>query len=40
MDMTYSEYIDYINHLFMQEFLDDAYHMGYTETTVESLITL
>ena len=40
MDMTYEEYTEYINHLFMQEFLDFAYHMGDTETTVESLTIL
>ena len=39
MDMTYDEYIDFINHLFMQEFVDDAYHMG-RESTVASLSIL
>jgi len=39
MNMTYDEYIDYINHLFMQEFLDDAYHTG-RESTVASLSIL
>lgn len=37
MDMTYDEYIEFINHLFMQEFVDFGYHMGDTESTVESL---
>lgn len=37
MDLTYEEYIDYINHLFMQEFVDFQYHMGDTEATVDSL---
>ena len=37
MDMTYDEYIEFINHLFMQEFVDFEYHMGNTESTVESL---
>lgn len=37
MDMTYDEYIEFINHLFVQEFLDFAYHMSDTESTVESL---
>ena len=39
MDMTYDDYIDFINHLFMQEFTDDAYHMG-RESTVASLSIL
>lgn len=37
MDMTYGEYIDFINHLLTQEFVDFGYHMGNTESTVESL---
>lgn len=37
MDLTYDEYIEFINHLFMQEFLDFAYHMGDNESTVDSL---
>ena len=37
MDMTYDEYINFINHLFMQEFLDDSYHMGRSETSVNAL---
>lgn len=40
MDMTYDEYIDYINHLFMQEFVDFEYHMSDTESTTESLTIL
>lgn len=40
MDLTYDDYISYINHLFLQEFVDDAYHMGYTETTVNALSIL
>ena len=39
MDITYEEYIEYINHLFMQEFTDDEYHLG-RESTVASLTTL
>lgn len=39
MNLTYYEYIDYINHLFMQEFLDDDYHIG-RESTVASLFIL
>lgn len=35
MDMTYDEYIDFINHLFLQEFTDDEYHVG-RESTVDS----
>ena len=37
MDMTYDEYIDFINHLFMQEFLDFDYHTGHSDSTSESL---
>ncbi len=37
MDMTYDEYIDFINHLFLQEFVDFDYHMGHSESTCESL---
>ena len=40
MDMTYDEYIEFINHLLLQEFLDFSYHMGDTESTAESLIIL
>lgn len=40
MDMTYDEYVDFVNHLFMQEFLDFAYHLGNTESTVESMTIL
>jgi hypothetical protein len=39
MDMTYEEYIEFINHLFLQEFVDDAYHAG-RESTVASLSIL
>jgi hypothetical protein len=39
MDMTYDDYINFINHLFMQEFLDDEYHTG-RESTVNALIIL
>jgi hypothetical protein len=39
MDMTYEEYIEFINHLFLQEFVDDAYHLG-RESTVASLSIL
>ncbi len=37
MDMTYDEYIEFINHLFMQEFVDFGYRMGDTASTVDSL---
>ena len=37
MDITYDEYIDYINHLFMQEFLDEDYSVGQADSTVDSL---
>lgn len=39
MDLTYDEYINFINHLFMQEYLDDAYHTGH-ESTVNALTIL
>lgn len=39
MDLTYEEYINFINYLFMQEFTDDAYHVG-RESTVDSLTVL
>lgn len=39
MDVTYEEYIDYINHLFLQEFADADYHLG-RESTTESLTIL
>lgn len=40
MDVTYDEYIEFINHLFMQEFVDFSYHSCDTESTVESLTIL
>lgn len=40
MDMTCNDYIDFINHLFMQEFVDMSYHSGHIESTVDSLTTL
>ncbi len=36
MFLTYDEYIEFINHLFLQEFVDFEFHMGDTESTVES----
>jgi hypothetical protein len=39
MDLTYEEYINFINHLFMQEFTDDAYHTG-RESTIDALTIL
>ena len=29
MDLTYDEYLDFINHLFLQEFVDFDYHARY-----------
>ena len=40
MDLTYDEYLDFINHLFLQEFVDFQFHMGDTESTIESLTIL
>lgn len=37
MDMTYDEYIEFINHLFMQEFADYDYNSGDTDSTAESM---
>jgi hypothetical protein len=37
MDVTYEEYLEYINDLYMQEFLDFGYHFGKSESTVDSL---
>jgi len=37
MDVTYEEYMDFVIHLYMQEFLDFGYHFGKTESTVDSL---
>jgi hypothetical protein len=39
MNLTYDGYIEYINHLFMQEYVDDEYHTG-RESTVNALIIL
>lgn len=40
MDLTYEEYIEFINHLFMQEFVDFAYHFGQNNSTADSLLIL
>ena len=40
MDMTYDEYIEFINHLFMQEFEDFDYHFKDDASTVDALATL
>jgi hypothetical protein len=37
MDLTYDEYLSFVNSLFMQEFLDFDYHFGYSESTRESM---
>jgi hypothetical protein len=37
MDVTYEEYMDFVIHLYMQEFLDFSYHFGKSESTVDSL---
>jgi hypothetical protein len=39
MDLTYDEYIEFINHLFMQEFVDEDYHYG-RESNTDSLSIL
>ena len=39
MDLTFEEYIEFINYLFMQEYVDDEYHTG-RESTVGSLTIL
>lgn len=44
MDMTYDEYTDFINHLFLQEFVDFDYHDFFRGNqfggSAESLTTL
>jgi hypothetical protein len=40
MDLTYEEYIEFINDLCMQEFKDFLYHFRRSESTVESLTIL
>jgi hypothetical protein len=37
MDMTYDEYIDYVNHLFLQEFTDFDYHFSLSQSTDKAL---
>lgn len=40
MDLTYDEYIDFINDLFMQEMLDFDFHFRDTDSITESLTIL
>lgn len=40
MDMTYEEYTAFINHLFLQEFLDEDYHYEADTSTAYSLAIL
>ena len=37
MDITFEEYIDFINHLFLQELVDFDYKFRNTGSTVDSL---
>ena len=37
MDMTLDEYIEFINHLFLQEFTDFDYHFNEDASTVGAL---
>lgn len=37
MDVTFEEYIDFINHLFLQELVDFDYKFRNTGSTSESL---
>lgn len=37
MDLTYDEYINYINDLFLQEMLDESYHYGKSDSTDNAL---
>lgn len=39
MDVTYDDYIDFINHLFLQEMLDESYHYGKSDSTDNALTT-
>ena len=40
MDLTYEEYIDYINSLSLQEMLDSDYTIGQDASTVDALTIL
>ncbi len=40
MDLTYDEYIDYLNSVTMQILLDFGYHLAEDESTVDSLTIL
>ena len=40
MEMTYDEYISFVNHLFIQEFCDVDYWMNLRESTVDAMTTL
>jgi hypothetical protein len=37
MDLTYCEYHQYLNHLFIQEFVDFGYKANKTNSTVDAL---
>jgi hypothetical protein len=40
MDLTFEEYIDYLNELFIQELLDFDYYVEGKRSTVDSLTIL
>jgi hypothetical protein len=40
MDMTHDEYIAFINHLLMQEYLDFDYYIGQDASTADALTIL
>lgn len=40
MDLTYDEYLEYLNHLFLERLVDFAYHFGHNGSTVDSLTVL
>ena len=40
MDVTYDEYLEYINHLFLERLVDFAFHFGHNASTADSLTIL
>ena len=40
MDLTYDEYIEFVNHLFLERLLDFEYYFGHSKSTDESLTIL
>lgn len=40
MDLTYDEYLEYLNHLFLERLVDFAYYFGQNNSTTDSLLIL